>query len=346
MSMKLQLTEREKAIARGEDPDAVAPNTTDSKEGLSIKTLAKESDDPGKDADEGDGGTDATNVQASSTPSDWIDDDVKALAKSYNFTDDQLASFNSADEFESAAAAYEQSLVEAVKAPPAKPDKPASPTKPEKTPATPEANSEEDELDPELFRKEGYDERTVKVVERLKQESQRRQQLEREFEEVRSFAQRQQADQLNNMFHSALDGMDKDRYGRRFDDSGKFVGLDKDSDDRRRKVFEALQVIASGVVAQAQAAGKNPVLPPFQLALKRAENMVFGEELRQSERKKIQNDLVAQARRRRPVASSRAQANVTPRKDSRSESDVVRDIASIPEIDRVWKKFQEENGHS
>src|SRR5687768_3904430 len=105
----VELTPRELAIARDEDPDAIEATE---------EIVEPVTDEPNGSAKEG---AQDQETESKDVPESWIDDSTLELAKSYDLDEEALKSFSSAEEFRKAAVLFDRQLT---KAKPEQTDKP------------------------------------------------------------------------------------------------------------------------------------------------------------------------------------------------------------------------------
>ncbi len=352
----LELSEREIAIARGEDPDIpleqASPADTEATGEAEVATdggdkggteaadetsaqvvgepnaISPDAQEPAKDGKQG--GKEAA-------AGSWIDADALALGQSYGLSDDELKGFSSADEFRRAARLFDRQLA-AGKLPAGRPQDSQAAAE-EKPGEQPEAKAEAVELDVETYRKAGYDDDTIRLVQYAKGLKEKVDAFEPQINEIRqSFAQQQQQQQIQ-VFHDAVDQLDEKTFGRSIDKHGRFIPLPREADDNRRKLFGAMQTLSSGMLAQGQE------LPPVSVLLKRAEQFAFAEEIESRAKRKVQEQLTAQSKRRRPAPASRAARPTAARRQS-GVGGQVSEIVDNPEIVKLWEQMQQENGAS
>lgn len=306
-----EFTEREKAIARGDDPDAVGQETENENEEVE--------EEP------------ETEVQAGEDPQEeegkeaWVTDDLKALAGSYGWTEDQVKGFGSREGFLNAAQAVDRQLT----APP-KPDEEEE----EKPPGR-------KDLDLDAFKEAGFDERSLELVEYARG-------LRAELDELRPVVEnftKQQAQQQEQQqawtFHNSVDGMDEGRYGRLVQ-NGVVSQLAPEQDVARRKLFDAAETLRLGLTAKYEAEGREPEIPPLPVLLQRAEMLAFGEDIRKQEREQLRQKVEEQSKRRRP-SPGRGKLSAPAQT---KESDPVKAIANHPDVVAYWNQAQAENGGS
>ena len=321
----IELTDREKAICRGEDPDSREAGTADD----SADDAASENSDSGADEgggvdESGDGKQDAVaGGKDAATPSSWIDDTVRLAARPYGMTDDDLGGFSSADEFRRAAAFLDKQSKRAAEAG----DKPVD------TVTDAAAGAASPSLDVQQYIDAGWDDATVNLVKYakgLRDELDQLKPIAGQLKETQDSLQRQQL----HSFHDILDRMDEALYGRSME-GGKSVPLGDDHRANRKTIFDTMKKLAAGE----SAVGGD--IPPLPVLLGQAEQVVFGEELRQRDKKSLQAKIAAQSRRKRSVASGAGSASSS---QAKQQPTTAKQIANSAPIKEMWNQFQEENG--
>lgn len=365
----VEFTEREQALLSGIDPDGPQPiddTAASSSAAPAAATTAHTTDQsqPGKDAgteaasttdvNAPVGGTEAAsaNQPPASAAKPWYTDDHKALAQSYGLSDADLAKFTDEADFSKHATFYDRDLATIAakkllaqegqqaagsQSPPAA-DASKSGQSGQKPPAP-----TDDDLDPQKYIDAGYDEETVKLVKFAKAQKDQLAQLQTLVTTIQ--AERQQAVETeraaakNRAFHDFVDTLHADRYGKSKDDTGRPQGISEQQDTNRRKIFEAADILLMGIEERAKATGQEPVLPPYAILIKRAEAMVFAEELAREQQEKLRKTMADQSRRRRPVATQRT---VPAAKTGDSDVDEVTRLSNI--MAPTWETLAAESG--
>ncbi len=335
-----ELTEREIALCRGEDPDAVVESPGDATEG------DDEQEAPvGTEASQDSTSETETEPESEDSSTEWVDDDVRALASSYGMTDEDLGCFRNLDEFRRAGMLFDRNLAGSSRprgdreAPDSQEDA-ASPKDGKGPPEEPVEINEADYA--------GYDDETqrlVKYAKRLKDDvSSIRSETEKYRKDLDDRFQKYQAELSHRAklqeFHREVDRMNESRYGRSFDSNGRPVKLADNLNGQRKTLYETAETIVAGIISRAAAAGKPPDLPPYHLLLQRAERLAFGEEIRKEDRQELQQRIAAQSKRRRP-SPSRSRVLSAPKKTTDA---LDADISNHPDVVKLWNQFQEENG--
>jgi hypothetical protein len=301
-----------------------------------------------------DSGETPSEPAASSVP-EWVNDDFRELAASYDMSDDELAAFGSPMAFQVACRAIDKRLVglfaaEAKK--PAEVKKPASP--PAETPAprpakTPPPDENDEDLTLDLARFEGYDEETLRVVrvaKRLQEQNRALTENSTKFQETLDRIQEERATERAEaevgMFHDIVDGMDKELFG----GNGP---LTPELDERRKTLLDAYIAVKHSVARTAKPNGRPPKPPSIrtvEMLVKRAAFMAFGDEIFGRERKKMAQDVLEQSKRRRPAPGK---AKVLPgaaaaKSEPKTLHEAAQEIASDPEVAALFDKHLEASG--
>lgn len=323
---ELELTEREVALAQGRDPDEVV-EAVDEK----IEADVSGGDDGGSDVSDA-GEVEATEGDVSGTDAGaspaWLTEDIKAVAGTYGLSDVDLADLDSEDDFlrlarvlerrKPAAAGGEKKSNEpaaAAEKPVAVAEQKVEPSKADEAPA----------IDPQKYIDAGYDEETVALARAAASMQKQLQAIVPAVEMQRKSAEEAESRRIQGEFHQLAD-----EFGR----YGKLEKLDRESDAKRQKLWEAAGAVASSILASGQK------LPPMKTVLQRAEIVAFGDEIMAERRAELAKKVQSQSSRRRSVGRT------TTRKTGKAvlpgeADDPVAAIMAAPEI----QKFLAENAH-
>ena len=204
----------------------------------------------------------------------WIDADVKATAALFGVDDSDLAEFTNRADFERSLRFATKSLSDSGRAAieaarpkaPAAPVAPVAPVAPQQ-PAAPTVSKFADKFTGDKYEPE--------VVEMAKALDELREQF---TAKTLTDAQRQQQqaqseqDRFYDAFDGALDSLDAERFGKAFDDTGKYTPVAKEAHEARQKVLDMADLIAAG------ARQRNRPLPPLPVLTKLAYDAVYGKE--------------------------------------------------------------------
>jgi hypothetical protein len=206
-----------------------------------------------------------------------------------------------------------------------------------------------------VYVKENYDEHTVKMAKIIKAERDRAKALDaklgqvtKDVSEMREASQRQAQEQTRQAklheFHSAADKLDQSLFGRTRDDQGRIVKLDQATDDNRRKLYEASDILVLGIEEAAKQAGVQPVFPPYEMLIRRAQQMVFAEQLQKQREEAHRKSLADQSRRRRPVGATRPLGVAPPAVKATTQEDEAQRLANNPALTAIWNDMHEDSG--
>lgn len=319
-----ELTEREMAIARGEDPDA-EPDETDE---VDDEPQAKREPD------------DAPEDSADDKP--WYRETDLQLAKTYGLSEDDLKEFADEKEFAKATRLLHRVAGEQVSEPRTPKDNIEEAKKtdgiPEGLPR--EAFDEHGKIRPSYFKENDFDDETMVLVESLRAEQDRREQSIKEMEQLKNQTQwlmnemvQERQRQQEQMFHTALDALNPGFYGQSLDESGRPVTLSESQQERRQRILEEVHAIGESIARQAEKQGVAPEYPTWEVMVRRAQNNIYAEEVAAEEKKQRRDKIAEQSRKRRPVGYSTgrtkaANAAVDPTDPSA--------IAAMPEIAKFF----------
>jgi hypothetical protein len=352
MAVELKLTDREIAIARGEDPDKVvvskssppvAEMNDDEEEGSEEVTEegSEESLEEGSSSGQEEGSEEEVGEEVDS----WVDDNVRELAESYGFSDDDLKGFGSAEEFRRAGLLFDRAFFgDGEKKQQAKPkEPPAAEEKPAPPVADDDASIEfKPPVDESLF-SDGYGEHEVAMVKAVNAQA-------KELADLRAFvrsqqqlvqAQQEEAQRRHfDEFHRICDDLNPDLLGRAFAETGTVNNLDEGLHGKRAKLWEAAETIRSGIFSRAQEKGVAPKLPSERVLIERAYGLAFPDEVKKSVVNKRTSAAKSQAARKRSVGNlggSRNPSFVGNKFDPGA-------IANDPKLSAFFDKAQRENG--
>ena len=357
MSEKMELTEREKQILSGNDPDnKVEPvkAEVDQEENPESavrddETSGGEAEDKGKDAPVAD--KDTKDEESEGTEDSWLDEETKALADSYDFSEDELKEFGSKAEFARATRLLDKRLAaslaskeeqEAEDDEDEAKEKANKKTDKKKSKSSDAEDSDDDELNLEDFA--DYDENTKKVVKVTKKLKDELKSLKEEHRKTKESYTQAEAQRTADAFHDSADALEETIFGRSLDKDGEPLQLTAKQNQARQKLWETVQVIASGIVSVAQKQGKQPKLPDIKVLVKRAEALEFADELKAAELKKSGNKAKqASSARRNPNAVKREVSNKSP-SGGGGFKDIAKEISSSPDVVKIWNRMMEEQG--
>ncbi len=212
-------------------------------------------------------------------------------------------------------------------------------------------------VDVAYFEKGDYDEATLMMVRSLRHQQDTAEQQQGLFEgltqafgkleaqhsnqmqEITNQQKQQYAIEEVNHFHDVMDSLRPDFYGLSVGDDGKDKILDSVHSDRRSQLGEGIRAVQDMISRKERIDGVSSTTS-YATIVRRAERLVFGDELQAAERKKQSDKLRKQSRRRRPVSRSKSVTKSTQENNELTS----REIANKPEIKEFTKKAREESG--
>lgn len=293
-----ELTEREMAIARGEDPDGEPEETDEVDDAPQAKREPSEPDDEPEGEPEG---------------KPWYRETDLQLARTYGLSEDDLKEFADEKEFAKATRLLHRVAGDQVSEPRTPKDNIDEAKKtdgiPEGLPR--EAFDEHGKIRPSYFKENDFDDETMVLVQSLRDEQDRREQSIKEMEQLKhqtnwlmnEMVQERQRQQ-EQMFHTALDALNPGFYGQSLDESGRLVPLSDVHQDRRQKILEEVHAIGESITRQAEKQGIAPEYPTWEVMVRRAQNNIYAEEVAAEEKKQRRDKIAEQSRKRRPVGYS------------------------------------------
>ncbi len=287
---------------------------------------------------------------------DWITDDFRDLASSYGLSEDDLAGFDSARDFQQACRMADRQFAASMKAE-EQVTKPAqvepSPPRPrpkkltlEPQPPAPEP-VDDDDLTLDLAQYEGYDDETkrvVKVAKHLLDQNKVLKTQTQAFHETLQRIEKKQSDQEYHAelarFDDAVDKMDADRFGGTAD-------LDDDTIKRRESLWDAYQIIKEIRLRTSARSGRVPKLPSMEAMLHGAELMAFGDEILARDRRANARAIAEQSKRVRP---SPGKTKVLPGAEEKDKAKGLRAeikrVQTDPEITAFFDSVREASGNA
>lgn len=311
----IELTAREIAIAKGEDPDAIV------------------------EGEEQGGRSDDLQAKASGEQGGFSDSD-RELAAKYGIGEDELADFGTPAALQKAV-----SLIERSKSTDGATNKSSSDagdggavSESEQSEPGERANESNEskltefkleKVDPAKFPEDEYDPETIGLVKSLRQ-TQDVLEVALKFIETQKQTVVQEAAQKNaQVFHDTLDSM-PDEFGVSVK-NGQPVKLTSEHEAARLKVRDAAETIYAGLISRKAA------IPPLEDIINQAITMVNGVARKSSDRRQALQ--TQSAMRRSPGTTAAATRRKPVSVDGSPDS-----IASHPDIDRFWRQAQEANG--
>lgn len=337
---QFELTDRELAIARGEDPDGLPAESPESA-ATDGNEEHSHSEPEGEQATEG---STATGKEAAAEPNSWVTDDLAELAEAYSMTREDLAQFSTKDQFLATAKMFDRAGL-------SKLTTQQAPAEPGKELAAEEAVKKSQKLDREAYVKSGYSEQELALVDAFNAEIDRREQLEKQLaEQTKHFdswkQEREEAERQRSIesFHDAADTMEEWLFGRSLDKNGRVVVLSDDQNKNRAALHNAAHAVRQ-MFEQAIAGGQQITMPSERAILQRAKHMVFGSAIAERERADLQKSISDQSKRRRPAGTRPVRPVGGAKKPAaKSPEEMAVDVANDPDVVSAWEKLQEERG--
>lgn len=330
----IELTAREIAIARGEDPDKIdEPLAEEEGEGTDAAAPSSEEAVAEGSAEEAPAAEAEPTTQTTPESTAWVDDTIKFVAEKYGLADDELKSFATREQFTSFVRALDKRLPQAEEKAP----------EPKAAESTDPRFDAEGNVNLEYFEK-NFDEDTMALAKALRASQEKTTQFEQFIESQRAAQQEAAFVAYANAFHDALDARNPDFYGKSLVD-GKYAQLDDTFSARRVKVDDQVQLLETGYFARQQTP------PPLMTLIDQAEAIVHRGELdaiaRQHQtaaaraaRQQQLNKVGAQQRRIRPVAST-ADAAQSMRNAPPSDPYSAAAILAQPSVNAVVQRLAE-----
>ena len=195
------------------------------------------------------------------------------------------------------------------------------------------------DLDPEQFRKEGYDEETIKLVTAVGDVNKNLQgQIDKLTEQLHGNAGQDAAEARNGSFHDAVDSLEDDRLGQSLNSKGEASDLGKSESELREDIGKYVELLEAKSIKD----GKNP--PNMGTLVKMATKIVLADDNQNRSQKKHADRLRKQSRRRSGSPSKAKTQARTANKGEFEEELTAEDIAEDPEVKEMWERFEEENG--
>ena len=343
---KVELSEREIALAQGKDPDEAVETTPET-----VEPAAKA--DPAKDTAQG-SGTDADNTTpavAGRVAPAWIKDTHLDHAASYGLTKDDLEEFGDEESYrrttrlldkQNYLAGQQASQAERSTATPSQGQpQPTQQVKPQAPAQDGGVAKKLEKLDLEKLKANGYGEDELAIFGRFNDLLDENQATREKAERIERYHQEQAQSQHIQEFHVASDTLNEELFGKVYKD-GKVQNVSEQQGKNRQKLYETALTMVSGMVSRAQAAGIEPNIPPMPVLLQRVQDFAFANEIKEQARKQQTAAIAEQSKRRRPAAGR--PHRTAPTSTGKDTVHPAKAIADSPEVLDLWNKFQEANG--
>jgi len=324
---EFELSDREKAIARGDDPDVVETQEPVAEAQVEEETPVAAEESVASDPEPVEELSEQPETDEASD--DWITADVKEISDTLGL---DPADFDSEKAFKAATNAFTKKFAEVGSG--------EEEAKSEESAAAEEAEDPTKKFEDrvEALRSAGYEDDVLDLLrdqhDAVMAEKEHTTELRTQMEALVARQQQDDLDRQATDFHNLADGLDGDLFGKTFED-GKFSNISKEHDANREKLWNAMDVIANGMVQQAHREGKEPNLPSDKALAELALNMEFGGELKDRASKDVSRKVKKQSARRRPVGSAKAASASGVAKATEERS--VEDIAADPRFEEFFK---------
>ena len=318
----VQLTDREIAIAKGEDPDAVQEAVEDTEDQDQATEVMEDPDQEQVD--------EPLEVSAEESVDPFSLGDRK-LAQKYGLTEEDLEKFGSPEALHHALDLFDrtgtkiQSQEDSTEGPAGE--------------STDDAAAEEnggalsellgfEKLDVSKYEnaEDPYDKETLELVKHVRK-------TEDLLERVTQAISNTQSSQNDSVFHDLLDKY-PDVYGNTLKD-GQPVKIQKNFEEARQAVKDQAETIYAGIVA------RKGEIPPVEKIIEQAMMAVHGKSLNQQKSKSRAESLKRQSSMKRSVGST---ATASRRKEVDADPTDAKQIAKHPDVEAFFRKAQEENG--
>ena len=326
-SEAVTLTDREIAIAKGEDPDN-PPEVDDSAD------LDQADDDTEDIVEEAHSESEQVEDEQDSEPAEVFSLGDKRLAAQYGLTEDDLAKFGSSealhhalDLFDKAGTSLKSSDKESTESP--------AEVSAEDAAADEDGGALSDsilgfkKLDVSKYEnaEDPYDKDTIELVKHVRK-------TQDMLERIVGATQSQAASSNADVFHDMLD-KHPELYGNTMKD-GKAVRIDGKYESARQAVKDQAETIYAGIVA------RKGNIPPVEKIIEQAMMAVHGKDLTTKGKVTSRAEkLKKQSSMKRSVGSA---ATTKRRNEAESDPTDARSIAKHPDVEAFFRKAQEENG--
>ena len=282
----IELTEREKALARGEEVSDEADDYGESFGGETDESASRGESSPGDRPARQD-------PPAQQDAPSWMDDDgVRFTAERMGFASEDLANFDSARSFYAAARIVHDRVARTAQAlrgsQPSPPQEGESKGAPGESPAkSPPAElkplNPDGTLNPDYFLaaeqrgEDPYGEDTLAIVQTLRQLHETVGALQKEWAESQKAYEEQLQIAQENAFHDALDEFDPEFFGQSLDAKGMPVNLPDEQASRREAMREAILTLRELEEKRASASGQGYRPPSWDEIRNKAYVLAFGQ---------------------------------------------------------------------
>jgi hypothetical protein len=333
-SQAISLTDREVAIAKGEDPDSVEQDSS-VEEDVAVDPVAEDSQEEVAEAVEESSQPEEPAEETETETQDVFSLGDKRLAGRYGFTEEDVQKFGTPEALHHALDMMDRKAADN----PSSEDSLDSSESPVSDEAEDAAAKSEDgtlsellgfeKLDVSKFEDsdEPYDQETLTLVKHVRK-------TEDMLERITGMLVQNETSQNDQIFHDTLDSY-PEIYGNSVKE-GVVQNLETDFQDARQAVRDQAEIIYAGIVS------KKGAIPPVNKIIEQAVMAIHGKKIASKPDAPVKSDKLKKqsAKRRSPgstSANSRRQAeDIDP---TSAES-----IARHPEVEALWRQSQEASG--
>lgn len=295
---------------------------------------------------------------------DWIDDRVKEYATSYGLAEDEIKQFANFDELQrfgtimdrrfasTAAGQSEDDREEQDGGNRQSGEGEGGTGSSQETQQKPSVFDRLKPLDRKVYEEAKYGENELNLIDQVNSVVE----AIREIAPAVAFVQNSQKSQLEEQaqsqlreFDQTLDELDPVVFGKVYDGDKKNDKLSEAFAGNRLAVWETMERLSKGIVADAQRRGVEPNVPPVRILAQRAASIVAGNGSAPSRSSGVDTGQVAsQSRKRRPVGSGGTKggkgSGTRGSQKPMSDAEEVKAIANNPTIAKFFRDAQRENG--
>lgn len=324
-SGKIELTEREIAIAEGRDPDAP------SEEPVETPEVAEEGEQPE---------VAETPETPAEEPQEWHQQYDRQLAEAYDLDLSDFASRDELSKHVSLLAKYASRFQQPKEEPAPKAEAPAEPEYVDEPFINGKVNVEylrrhKDELEGSEYLL-AMAEHAEKLEQQLSEATKKQEESLSRYEQE---AQQREAERQLHAFHQAVDHLNPDFYGKAYDQFGNPVTLAKEHAERRQALFEEAYWMSDRIARSQEMRGEKVAIPGWPHLAAQAQSRLYGAELAKLELDKKAEKAKAQSRNIRPAAGSTGAgyARTTPKPSTKEDPS---EIAQDPDVIDAWERAQ------
>ena len=323
-------TPEELALAKGEEyvPEDSTEEATDE--------VVSETEEQAEEQEEQ--ASDSQDSSEETTEDSWINDDMKDMAASYGLSDEELADFGSAEEFERFGKFLDRQVSrrEAAASNKTSTEDTSTEETTDATETTEEAKSGKLPFDIEKLEEEEYSDITLEMAKTINALTEQLGGVTPEIQKIvdQQNASRQEATRkVQDEFDSFLDETaDNAIFGKRGDGKVNDVQM-----GAREEVWGVMAQLQQDAEERAEKAGRKAPEPNIKTLATRAIQILHPENTRKIDAEKVEK----QSKTRRPVTTTTATRKTEVRKDDDNDPE---SIANDPALLDYWNNAQRENG--